>query len=112
MTVQQMDTGFGPQDSRFLANPFIYCRRLFSYRKNILQCDKMKRTKECKWYQICPIKRYYEKGLINVEWVRDYCHGTKKCVRYIMEERGEPHPDWMMPDGTLDKNLRLTIRDF
>ncbi len=61
----------------------------------------------CKWYQVCPMKRYYEKGRLAKKWIDNYCKGdNKSCVRYQMEERGEPHPDWMLPDGTLDKSLR------
>ena len=58
------------------------------------------------YYAGVAIKRYYEKGLLDGKWVRDYCHGTKSCVRYAMEERGAAHPDWMLPDGTLDEDLR------
>lgn len=64
------------------------------------------KTKECKWYPVCPMKRYHENGRLDEKWVRDYCHGTKSCVRYAMEERGEAHPDWMLPDGTVDPSLR------
>jgi hypothetical protein len=27
-------------------------------------------------------------------------------VRFEKEEQGIPHPDWMLPDGTLDSSLR------
>ena len=61
----------------------------------------------CKWYPVCPIKRYTDAGLLDSKWVEAYCRGDRsKCVRYQMEERGEPHPDWMLPDGTLDADLR------
>jgi len=30
---------------------------------------------------------------------------NRSCIRYQIEERGEPHPDWMLPDGTLDEKL-------
>ncbi|MHA1760907.1 MAG: uracil-DNA glycosylase, partial [Candidatus Heimdallarchaeota archaeon] len=60
----------------------------------------------CKWYSVCPMKRYYEKGLLEKEWVENYCWGNwEKCVRYKMEEKGEFHPDWMLPDGSLSKQL-------
>ena len=61
---------------------------------------------ECKWYQVCPMKRFYERGKLDEKWVRDYCWaGNKGCVRYQMEERGEPHPDHMLPDGSLHPEL-------
>jgi DNA polymerase len=52
------------------------------------------------------MKRYYEKGLLDKKWVELYCKGNwEGCIRYHMEENGEPHPDYMLPDGTLDKTL-------
>lgn len=63
--------------------------------------------KECKWYAVCPMKRYYETGVLEKHWVEEYCKGNwEKCVRYKMEERGEYHPDWMLPDGSLNDKLR------
>ena len=65
-----------------------------------------KQTKSCMWYPVCPMKRFYESGKLDATWVNDYCHGNwKACVRYQMEERGEPHPDNMLPDGTIDQGL-------
>jgi hypothetical protein len=56
----------------------------------------------CKWYQVCPIKYYTDKGILDDFWVKNYCLiGNKECVRYIMEERGEYHPDNMLPDGSI-----------
>ena len=52
------------------------------------------------------MKYYYEKGSIEKKWVEKYCWSNwKKCVRYQMETKGEFHPDWMLPDGTLDEQL-------
>ncbi len=62
---------------------------------------------DCKWFQVCPIKKFYEEGRIDRKWIELYCKGYwKSCVRYQMEERGEPHPDWMLPDGSLHEGLR------
>jgi len=61
----------------------------------------------CTWYPVCPMKRYYEAGALSWEWIARYCQGDwQSCVRYHMEERGEPHPDWMLPDGSVDRGLR------
>jgi len=61
----------------------------------------------CKWFPVCPMKRYYEKGMIDEKWIKNYCHGDwSTCVRYKMEARGEYHPDWMLPDGTIDEGLK------
>ncbi len=56
--------------------------------------------KECKWYSACPIKYFTEKGLLDKKWVDMYCRGDwENCVRYKMEESGEYHSDYMLPDG-------------
>ena len=61
----------------------------------------------CKWYAVCPMKRYTETGLLDPKWVKTYCKGDwDRCVRYQMEERGEFHPDWMLPDGSISTDLR------
>jgi len=61
----------------------------------------------CKWFPVCPMKRYHEMDKLDKYWINNYCKGNyKKCKRYIMEEKGEHHPDWMLPDGTLDESLK------
>lgn len=70
----------------------------------------MKYTKdnnECKWYQVCPMKYYFEAGKLDEKWIRDYCHGNwLRCIRYQMEEHGQFHSDNMLPDGSIDDNLK------
>ena len=64
-------------------------------------------SNNCKWYEVCPMKRYYEKGILDRRWVELYCKGDwENCVRYDMAEKGKPHPDYMLPDGSLDKDLK------
>ena len=66
----------------------------------------MKSGKTCKWFEVCPLKKFYEQKKINKKWVEDYCWTDySKCVRYDMEERGIYHPDNMLPDGSIDKTL-------
>jgi len=61
---------------------------------------------DCKWFFLCPMKRFYEEGRLDKKWIELYCKGDwESCTRYKMEERGESHPDWMLPDGTIDKKL-------
>ena len=61
---------------------------------------------ECKWYASCPMKHFYEAGSLDRKWIELYCNGDwLQCVRYHMEERGEPHPDQMLPDGSIDELL-------
>lgn len=60
----------------------------------------------CKWYPVCPMKRFFESGKLVEKWVRDYCFGNwQKCVRYEMEESGRYHPDNMLPDGSINPDL-------
>jgi DNA polymerase len=64
-------------------------------------------SKDCKWYRVCPMKRFYEEGKLDRKWVELYCKGDwENCIRYHMEENREPHADWMLPDGTIDEKLR------
>ena len=63
--------------------------------------------KKCKWYDACPLRRFEMQGKLEESWIRSYCMGDfEKCVRYRMEERGEYHPDTMLPDGTTDTRLK------
>ncbi|RLI98696.1 MAG: uracil-DNA glycosylase [Candidatus Aenigmatarchaeota archaeon] len=61
----------------------------------------------CKWYSLCPLRRFEEEGKISSIWKRKYCEGRwTDCERYKMEEKGEPHPDNMLPDGTIERGLK------
>ncbi len=63
--------------------------------------------KDCKWYPLCPMKRFYEEGKLDKKWIELYCKGDwESCIRYQMEEKGKVHPDWMLPDGSLDERLQ------
>jgi hypothetical protein len=60
----------------------------------------------CVWYEVCPIKEFYEEDAIDGKWVNEYCWGdSSNCARKRLEEKGKYVPDNMMPDGTRDKNL-------
>ena len=53
------------------------------------------------------MKIFYEQKRLDKKWIELYCRGDwKSCVRYNMEERGELHSDYMLPDGTIDKKLK------
>jgi len=64
------------------------------------------KIRSCKWYACCPIKAYTVQGRLERYWIKNYClvnnHG---CVRYQMEERGEYHPDNMLPNGEIREDL-------
>lgn len=63
--------------------------------------------KTCKWFDVCPMKRFYEEGKLEKKWIDEYCKGNwKKCVRYQLEEKGIPHPDNMLPNGKIDETLK------
>lgn len=67
---------------------------------------------DCKWYPMCPMKVFYEKGKLNKKWVELYCKGDwESCIRYQMEERGQEHPDWMLPDGSIDERLHKLCKE-
>ena len=90
-----------PHPASLLYNPGFKQELIKIYRK--LQVL----LKDCKWYSVCPMKRFYEEGKLDRKWIELYCKGDwESCVRYQMEERGEEHPDWMLPDGTLDERLQ------
>jgi len=90
-----------------LQHPAVLLYRLFFREEVIKNYRKLKVVlTECKWYPVCPMKRFYEEGNLSKEWIERYCRGDwESCVRYRMEETGELHPDRMLPDGTLDDEL-------
>ena len=64
------------------------------------------KKRECKWYQVCPIKFHVDNKKLDSKWVENYCLvGNKECVRYQLEEKGEFHPDNMLPNGKIMEEL-------
>lgn len=62
--------------------------------------------KQCQYYSVCPMKRFYERGKLDKKWIDRYCKGDyDNCVRRKMEESGKWHPDYMLPDGSIDHSL-------
>ncbi len=60
----------------------------------------------CKWFRLCPMRRFYRANRLDPSWIELYCKGDwQSCVRYQMEEKGAPHPDTMLPDGSIDPAL-------
>ena len=60
----------------------------------------------CKWFFCCPIKFFVEEGSLDRKWIENYCLiNNKDCVSFQKEERGESHPNNMLPDGTIQENL-------
>ncbi len=90
-----------PHPASLIYNPSYKPETMKKYHKlNVLSHD-------CKWYPMCPMKRYVERGLLERKWIELYCKGNwEDCVRYKKEEDGIYHPDWMLPDGSIDNDLR------
>ena len=62
--------------------------------------------KECKWFQVCPMKSFWKEGMLDRKWVEQYCKGNwNQCKRYKMVEEGDLCPDSMLPNGKTDKRL-------
>lgn len=90
-----------PHPASLLYNPTFESETIKKYKK--LQTF----LSECKWFPVCPMKRFYETGQLKRKLIALYCKGDwKNCVRYEMEEDGCYHPDWMLPDGSLDNRLK------
>jgi hypothetical protein len=44
-----------------------------------------------------------KRGRLGLEWKHRYCENNYgACRRFQLEEKGIPHPDTMLPDGTID----------
>ncbi len=62
--------------------------------------------KICKWFQVCPMKMFYERGQLDKKFIDFYCKDNwNTCIRYEKEEKGIYHPDNMRPDGIIDEHL-------
>ncbi len=54
----------------------------------------------CKWFDVCPLRRFEREGIIDNFYRKKYCEGEfEKCERYKAEEKGIPHSDYLLPDG-------------
>ena len=53
------------------------------------------------------MKRFYEERKLDKKWIEGYCFNNHQgCKRYEAEEKGEFHPDNMLPNGEIDKSLK------
>ncbi|MBW1800588.1 MAG: uracil-DNA glycosylase [Deltaproteobacteria bacterium] len=62
----------------------------------------------CKWYSLCPLRRFERLGLLDDSWADTYCRSDnrwRECKRYQLEEAGDYHPDSMLPDGRIHDAL-------
>ena len=66
----------------------------------------MNKVEICPYYNVCPMKSFYEEGKISKFWLENYCFKNgRNCKRKEMEEKGIPHPDNMLPNGEIDESL-------
>ncbi len=66
----------------------------------------------CCWYDSTSgMKRAYDSGMLDKKWIDEYCmNGGQDCVRKKrFEEEGYVSPDYVLPDGTVDENLKKWI---
>ena len=62
----------------------------------------------CKWHELCPLRKFEKEGRLDRKWQNEYCKSERNwenCKRYQMEEKGELHPDNLLPNGKIDENL-------
>jgi len=62
----------------------------------------------CKWYDVCPLRRFERQGILDKSWAQNYCKSAdnwQNCKRYQLEEIGISHPDNMMPNGEIDDSI-------
>jgi DNA polymerase len=62
----------------------------------------------CKWYSVCPLRKYEREGRISLVWAEKFCESDDvwiACERYKLEEQNIYHPDHMLPDGTMGQGL-------
>ncbi len=63
----------------------------------------------CVWYDATSaMKRAYDAGRLDKHWIDDYClNGGKNCVRKKRwEGEGYISPGWVLPDGSVDEDLK------
>jgi hypothetical protein len=72
----------------------------------IIEKEETLKMNICKWYQVCPMKTFFEQGLLEAKFIHYYCEKNwNECVRFKKEEAGIYHPDNMRQDGVIDENL-------
>lgn len=79
---------------------------VMSYATGYNKMEKM-RQRVGKWYWVCPVRAYYERGELGKKSIDNYCIAHwESCIRYRMDERGEHHPDYMLLGGGTREELQ------
>ncbi|MBU0608516.1 MAG: hypothetical protein KKI08_11565, partial [Armatimonadetes bacterium] len=66
----------------------------------------------CVWYNdTSGMKRAHDAGLLEGKWLNEYCfNGGRGCVRKRrFESEGYVSPDYVLPDGTVDPELKRWV---
>lgn len=93
-----------PHPASVIYNPNFEPKTIEKYKKLLTL------SHDCKWFSMCPLKRLYDEDMLEPKWIELYCKGLwSTCVRYQIEENGSYHPDWMLPDGSLDEDLKTYL---
>ena len=72
----------------------------------------MQKGQVCVWYNnTSGMKRAYDAGLLDEKWLSEYCfNGGQGCVRKRrFESEGYVSPDYVLPDGTVDPELKKRV---
>lgn len=66
----------------------------------------MKGNNICEYYDVCPMKKFYEEGKLDEKWIKNYCFNNgERCKRKEMADKGIPHSDNILPNGKIDPSL-------
>ena len=62
-------------------------------------------NRDCKWFYVCPMKRYFEGEKLDNKLFDSYCRGEwANCMRYEMEEKaGVKIRDSLIRKALIDK---------
>lgn len=61
----------------------------------------------CSYYNVCPVVRAYERGLVDTEWINMYCKSNwKDCARFQLEDPLSYEFEGVLPDGSIEEDLK------
>ena len=62
----------------------------------------------CPLIRKCVLRKFERIGRLSLKWEKDYCECVFwTCKRYHKLSMSVPVPNNMLPDGTIDKKLKL-----
>jgi len=66
----------------------------------------------CRWYDSTSgMKMAYDAGILDQKWIDGYCMngGRNRVRKKRFEEEGYVSPDYVLPDGTEDQELKKWV---